>query len=100
MYTDPSMWRSAQSYYCSKAIIILLLLTLSTLSQYYIHNQFKMDPQEALKRFLLAKVYQEATEQTLSESDWELRKITSFLKSAFFEGEGKACMTSVEEVCV
>ena len=53
-----------------------------------------------MKWFLSAKMYAEAPNQTLSESDWELRKPTIFLKSVYFQAtEGGSVNSIMEKVC-
>ena len=54
-------------------------------------------PLDVVKRFLSANTYAEAPNQTLSESDWELRKPTIFLKSVFFQESEGGSITSIME---
>ena len=57
-------------------------------------------PLDVVNRFLSAKVYAEAPNQTLSEIDWDLRRAAIFLKSVFFQAaEERLCTSIMEGVC-
>ena len=65
----------------------------STIVIVYLHQ----NPLDVVKRFLSANTYAEAPNQTLSESDWELRKPTIFLKSVFLHESEEGSITSIME---
>ena len=80
-------------------LTIPLLFNLPHVHSTVVYMCLQHTPLHVVKRFLSARVYAEAPNQTISENDWELRKAAIFLK--FFQAvEERACSSIMEKVAM